>query len=404
MVVSCSKSRFAGITKVDNYYPVSSHSPAQFKFYNEGEKATLYFKLPNMVNNKKTKVQEPTNNLKVEMYRDFNRKSFLDSLSFYMVQPTDEEASGNMIQGQVDLSQLMKFGQPVVLELHINHLVNTTADHIIFVDSVPFSNHDYILLDEEGDIIYDDIIRGDQEVTLVSSKLEGQQLQVETIPLDETLPKPPHAVFSPKPYKLQVDQVYEIPMNQDSVKLSCPDQVFLHLKSLDVPENQLSIFRHSQFYPEVSDIKNMVDALRYITTEDEYDVIRGSESPKQAIDEFWLSCSGSKERARRLIKNYYGRVIFSNRYFTSHRPGWRSDRGLIYIIFGPPKTIYLDKNREFWIYGQQGESDNVTFEFTRVKNPFSETDYRLVRNEAYKSYWYRTVGAWREGRMIYNNQ
>jgi len=144
-----------------------------------------------------------------------------------------------------------------------------------------------------------------------------------------------------------------------------------------------------------------VDALRYITTEDEYKSIKNSSDPKAAIDEFWISCSGSKDRARKLIKNYYGRVAHSNRYFSSFVPGWKTDRGLIYVIFGPPESVLISTTREYWVYGKEGSIDNVTFEFVQAKNPFSKTDYRLVRNEIYKPYWHRVVGAWREGRIYY---
>jgi GWxTD domain-containing protein len=52
----------------------------------------------------------------------------------------------------------------------------------------------------------------------------------------------------------------------------------------------------------------------------------------------------------------YRRVAFTNKRFTRYRPGWKTDMGMIYIIFGPPNTVdrhpfEMDsKPYEIWTY------------------------------------------------------
>ena len=85
---------------------------------------------------------------------------------------------------------------------------------------------------------------------------------------------------------------------------------------------------------------------------DEYRQILSSQKIKLEIDNFWLKTSGSTERARELIKIYYNRVKYANEYFTSDREGWKTDRGMIYVLFGPPAKLYKSDNEEKWVYIQ----------------------------------------------------
>ena len=56
------------------------------------------------------------------------------------------------------------------------------------------------------------------------------------------------------------------------------------------------------------------------------------------------------EQAKELIRIYYNRVFFSNYYFTSDREGWKTDSGMIFIVYGPPNTFYKSEDEEKWGY------------------------------------------------------
>ena len=119
------------------------------------------------------------------------------------------------------------------------------------------------------------------------------------------------------------------------------------------------------------------------------------------VDQFWLNKAHSNERARTLIRNYYSRVQLANELFTSHKEGWKTDRGLISIIFGSPSFIRYNKNNEIWIYGNDHNSNTIKFTFEKIKNIFSNNDYILKRNYAYKTPWYIAVETWRNGKVYW---
>lgn len=36
---------------------------------------------------------------------------------------------------------------------------------------------------------------------------------------------------------------------------------------------------------------------------------------------------------------YYRRIVYANEHWAANIPGWRTDRGRIYILYGPPDEI-----------------------------------------------------------------
>ena len=96
-----------------------------------------------------------------------------------------------------------------------------------------------------------------------------------------------------------------------------------------------------------------------------------------------------------MIQKFYGRVVDANVFFTSYHEGWKTDRGLIYLVYGPPKIVYRGDGIEEWLYGEKGNSNSIRFQFLKVVNPFTDNDYSLVKSPSYKEKWYNIVNTWR---------
>lgn len=205
-----------------------------------------------------------------------------------------------------------------------------------------------------------------------------------------------HAEFNYHP-----DSIFKLPLRSDQGIVLAAEGFYLISNDTSVYSGA-TIFRFSPGFPSVVYPAQMADALRYLISKKEYDELKSATNLKKAVDEFWLARGGSEEKTRALIKRYYGRVQEANRLFTSYTEGWRTDRGMIFVIFGMPTTIYKSSNSESWIYGTQGSPLSINFFFTRVNNPFTTNDYTLSRTPIYEANWYRAVETWRQGR-VYNS-
>ena len=177
---------------------------------------------------------------------------------------------------------------------------------------------------------------------------------------------------------------------------------FYHFQTDTVSNHGLTLFRFKEGYPAVTTPDQMIEATRYLTSKKEFEEISTNTSRKAAVDKFWLDIGGNQDRTRTLIKKYYSRIQESNRLFSSFKEGWRTDRGMIYIIFGSPNFVYKNSVSENWIYGQPNNALSLNFFFTRVNNPFTDNDFTLSRAPNYESSWYRAVEYWRQGR-VYND-
>ena len=152
------------------------------------------------------------------------------------------------------------------------------------------------------------------------------------------------------------------------------------------------------YFPYVKTVSSMVKPMRFITTKQEYEGLVSSENLKKDVDEFWFKVAGNAERASDIIEDYFTRVEIANRYFTSHTQGWKTDRGLIYIIYGPPSTVYRNEKYENWIYTEKNHPMAVEFMFNKIDNVYSENHFAMERSTSYKSTWYRAIDGWRQGR------
>ena len=87
----------------------------------------------------------------------------------------------------------------------------------------------------------------------------------------------------------------------------------------------------------------MKEDVAYIATDAEraaFMRFRTDEEREKFIEQFWLRRDPSPDTPENEYKEeHYRRIAYSNERFASGAPGWKSDRGHIYIVFGPPDEI-----------------------------------------------------------------
>jgi GWxTD domain-containing protein len=154
------------------------------------------------------------------------------------------------------------------------------------------------------------------------------------------------------------------------------------------------------YFPEYVTIPELVEPLVYITTRAERDQLISNMEDKKSFDRFWLDLTGSKDRAKWIIKNYYRRVTEANEFFTSYKPGWKTDRGMMYIIFGVPDEVIRNGEEEIWFYENGLGDDKLLFSFRVIDSPYAERQYILNRRSELSDPWMTAVKYWRQGMPI----
>ncbi|GAA4435409.1 hypothetical protein GCM10023091_11790 [Ravibacter arvi] len=153
-------------------------------------------------------------------------------------------------------------------------------------------------------------------------------------------------------------------------------------------------------FPKMTYPEQLTGPIQYMSTNAEIKNMQNTENAKKALDRYWLSLvNGNQDLARSMIRSYYERVEEANRLFTTYKEGWKTDKGMIFIVLGNPDKVQRSKDREVWVYNQRGSANNINFTFNKRTNQFVDNHYELVRYVEYQPIWYPMVEAWRTGNI-----
>jgi GWxTD domain-containing protein len=151
----------------------------------------------------------------------------------------------------------------------------------------------------------------------------------------------------------------------------------------------------NETYPKYTRMSDLTAPLIFIATKEEHDALVDAKDEKTKFDKVILDITNDKDRARNFIRNYFKRVELANQYFTSYKEGWKTDRGMIYMIFGLPDEVSRNDRNEVWVY------KNLQTRFTFVKTPsvYDPNSYVLLRDKRFMEKWYSTIDLWRKSRF-----
>ena len=116
--------------------------------------------------------------------------------------------------------------------------------------------------------------------------------------------------------------------------------------------------------------------VTYIIMDEERQAFRrlsNDEEREQFIEQFWLRRSPDPESlANDYREEHYRRIAYANQHFASGIPGWRTDRGRLYIMYGPPDEIEAHPSGGFYQRPiEEGGGTTSTY-------PFEQWRYRYI--------------------------
>src|SRR5450432_4263810 len=116
--------------------------------------------------------------------------------------------------------------------------------------------------------------------------------------------------------------------------------------------------------------------VSYIITDEEriaFKRLQTDEEREQFIEQFWLRRDPTPDTVENEFKEeHYRRIAYTNENFASGIPGWKTDRGRIYITYGPPDE--KDSHPSGGTYErptEEGGGTTSTF-------PFEQWRYRYI--------------------------
>jgi GWxTD domain-containing protein len=111
----------------------------------------------------------------------------------------------------------------------------------------------------------------------------------------------------------------------------------------------------------VTDFDLAIRQMKYIATSEEYNQMRAAlpQDRERLFKEFWKKRDPTPDtEENELLEEYFRRVEYANENFSTNQPGWETDRGRIYLIYGEPTDIERhpfeanSRPYEVWFYSQ----------------------------------------------------
>ncbi len=143
------------------------------------------------------------------------------------------------------------------------------------------------------------------------------------------------------------------------------------------------IIRWSGAPTTMADLDLAIEQLKYIAKGKEMKAIKKAPADEklQQFIEFWQDRDPSPGTEKNeLMDEYYKRIEYANLNYSGFREGWKTDMGMIYIIFGPPSDIERHpferdyKPYEIWYYYNINRQfifiDETGFGEYRLSNPY----------------------------------
>jgi len=255
--------------------------------------------------------------------------------------------------------------------------------------------------------LHNPVISENEYVNLLYPSLPADSLFVYFYQPLKVVPYPPSILLPERLIDYPPDTVIAMPYSSE-LPLMFPEEGAYFCTVDRESQEGYTFFNFGKTFPGMTTPEVMIEPLAYLASDEEMSALRSASKPKVALDEFWIKCGGNIDKSRELIRIYYTRVLYSNYYFTSFKEGWRTERGMIYIMYGPPDKVYKSNEGESWGYRRpvlrsmwggrfRLREDYLWFNFRARNNNFSENDFYLARSETLVTHWDKAVAAWRKG-------
>lgn len=294
-------------------------------------------------------------------------------------------------------------GRKYILKVHTTDMNRNKATvNYIHVDRSSVNTaQNFIVIDASTGMPFFDPVHSSPELLKIQYNRRGvDSLHVRYFRNVFPLPRPPITnLRSPLP-EFIVDTSYAYPYN-DSTFHILPWEGLYHIQVDPEQPGGLTLLNFGENYPRIATVSEMVGPLVYLSSSVEFNELAQQSNKKLAIDNFWLQAAGNAQSARELIRVYYNRVFFANYFFTSYKEGWKTDRGMMFLVYGPPNILTKRGDTEIWVYYRKKSREPLQFTFSRHENIYSQNDYHLERNFV-NSMWVQAVQDWRRGKIFYS--
>ncbi len=283
----------------------------------------------------------------------------------------------------IELEMLVKQTTPKYSEIAVYHKITDSPNN-------------FKIVDENNGLLWSDWISQGKKIKLVHNNTNATNCFVKYYKPEFSPAKAPYAEsgYLENP-EIKPFDIFQVALqNGESFVIQLPGQGAYVIQPTQDAETGKTVTQFYTDFPQISSDAQKVFALRYLTPQKEFALML-QDTAANTLKEFWFFEGRKKERSQEMMSTYYSRMQRANTLFTTYKEGWKTDRGMIFMVYGPPDGVYYQENQEVWEYGNNADYNDLKFVFTKNSNQFYSNEYYLERSCEFKNSWHKVVENWR---------
>ena len=299
----------------------------------------------------------------------------------------------------VSIPVKIRKGKKYIIRLYIRDILRESdVEEFIYADKTnPFNAQNFKVIESKSNApVVTSLIGTDKLFRLHYNRRDLKYITVQYFSNVKSTPIPIFSSLTINMTPPGPDSIYLVQYS-DSTQFQLNEKGMYHFLADTSSNEGLTLFNFGKDYPMLTTPDDLIRPLIYLTSSSEYKKMMEMENSKLAVDNFWYERTGNYAVARELLRAYYNRAQYANYYFTADREGWKTDRGMVYIVFGPPRRLYKTDNEETWVYFTKKGDPTLEMTFKRIENPYTSNMYMLQRDEYLDGFWKEAVETWRSG-------
>lgn len=333
----------------------------------------------------------------IDITKDLNNKDVADTASIFR---TIERVAGRKIS-IMTLIIKAKLSKSYLLKVTVSDVLhNTSQQSFVFINKLnSYSAQNFKLISRINEApLFRAFVFPYETVRIQTRQQNVKKIFIKFQNNNTPLPPPPFSVQVEPNFVFKADSIWSYDYGPN-IGYQFTYKGHYLIQTDTSQSDGLFISNFGTAFPKVKDIASMISPLEYLTTTEEFRNIVKSENKKLAVDNYWLKLTNNVDMARELIRIYYNRLSYANSYFTSYKEGWKTDRGMVYMIFGSPNYINRTPYTETWEYHNKQNVSIVTIKFVRVFSQYTDNLFVMQRNDFYTPFWRNAVESWHNGKI-----
>ena len=335
-------------------------------------------------------------NLTYAVYTSMNKKDVIETDSYKMSELLAFDQIQNGV-AQIKIPLPLRQNSNYVILVSLQDPVNK-SNYLKFlrIFKTEDAAENYRVLDENNEISWFPWVESGKQLRFQYRYTDAKKLHLSYVKPQFSPAKPPYSNMEQVEFsKPEIFEGFDLGLENglsSLIQLPKIGVYKIHAKTDDLAGKTIVQFYDG--FPSVSSDAQKMFSLRYLNARKEFSMML-KDDPAHTIQEFWYFEDREKERSQEMMKTYYARMLRANRLFTTYKEGWKTDRGMIFMIYGPPDHVYQEQASEIWEYGPDADYNDLRFEFHIVNTPLIDKEFVLERSSDYKNSWYQLLDHWR---------